>query len=209
MSNRPRPPNPAHLFCGELNEKVFHEAERRLHSGKEVSILLFGREISALAARLSGIGAHVVIDDAADHMAKLAGVRHVHLPLAALPDLGLFPEAPFDIILGQLAFHAQPYAATRQTLRHFLEHLKIGGKLCVSALGLHSDLGDEYPDSEKLVEQRFAELPPALASLYGLKSPVCLYSERNLITLLFEIGAAVVHSGTGSLGNVRAIGVRV
>lgn len=209
MSNRPRQPNPAQLFCGELNEKVFHEAESRLRSGKEVSLLLFGRDVSALAARLSGIGARVVIDDVADPMARLAGVHHARLPLDALPDLGGFPEAPFDIVLGQLAFHAQPYALTRQVLRHFLEHLKIGGKLYVSTLGLHSDLGDEYPDSEKLVEQRFAELPPPLAALYGLNGPVCLYSERNLITLLFEIGAAVVHSATGPLGNVRAIGVRV
>lgn len=209
MNRLPRPPHPAQPFYGELSEKLLREAEQRLRSGQEVSALLFGHETCALAARLSGMGARVVIDTQPGRAPPLPRLRAVALPLTALPDLRPFPEAPFDLVLGQLAIHAQPYATTRQALRHMLVNMKIGGKMFLSTYGLHSDLGDAYPDSEKLVEQRFAELPAALADLYGLEGPLCLYSERNLITLLFEIGASIVHSATGPLGNVRSVGVRI
>jgi hypothetical protein len=44
---------------------------------------------------------------------------------------------------------------------------------------------------------------------YGIKSKVCLYSERNLFLLLLEAGASVLRTLTTTYGNVKAVAVRV
>ena len=197
------------LFSGEFEEKARQEVEKRLRLGDEVTVLVFGRDVGDLASSLAESGARVVVDADNGNLPAHAGLRTLQFSLAALPDAGALPEAPFDVIFGQLALHALPYGEAHKALSRVMQMLKIGGKLYLSAYGLHSTLGDHYPDSGKLVEQRFAELPAALADLYGLSGPVCLYSERNLFTLLFEIGAPVLQSSTGALGNVQAVAVRI
>lgn len=87
--------------------------------------------------------------------------------------------------------------------------LKIGGKLYISLLGLHSELSEGYADRELTIDQRFAELSPALAEKYDIRQPVCLYSERNLFALLLEVGASVLRTLTTTYGNVKGIAVRV
>lgn len=197
------------LFAGELEEMARKEIEKRRRLGNEASALVFGREVGALAVRLADAGARVVVDATAENPPARPRLRSLPFSLATLPTASALPEAPFDIIVGQLALHAMPYEQARQALCQLVALLKIGGKLYLSAYGLHSMLGDHYPDSGKLVEERFAELPASLASLYDLRGPVCLYSERNLITLLFQVGTPVLQSATGALGNIRAVAVRI
>jgi hypothetical protein len=94
-------------------------------------------------------------------------------------------------------------------VRRLLLELRIGGKLYVSVLGLHSELGDGYGGGETPVEERFAELAPAVAAKYGVSGPVCLYTERNLFMLLLAAGASVLRTMTTTYGNVKGIAVRV
>lgn len=197
------------LFTGELDDMALKELAQRHRQGIEVSALLFGRDIGQLVSRAAQAGARVVVGATTTDLRHHPKVRALPLALNAPPDLQTFPEAPFDIVVGQLALHALPYKEAQKSLRELLHMLKIGGKLYLSAYGLHSTLGDHYPDSGKLVKDRFAELPASIAEHYDLHGPACLYSERNLITLLFEAGASVLNSATGALGNVRAVAVRI
>ena len=89
------------------------------------------------------------------------------------------------------------------------DQLKIGGKLYLSILGLHSELGDGYAGAERILSERFCELDPRMAAKYDIPGPVCLYSERNLFTLLLEAGASVLRTFTSTHGNVKGIAVRV
>jgi len=211
MSNMAQDSEPARirLFAGELEEMARKEIEKRRRLGNEASAMVFGREVGQLALRLADAGARVIAEATAEALPAHPGLRTLPFSLAKLPAADTLPEAPFDIIVGQLAVHSIPYEQAQQALCRLVSLLKIGGKLYLSAYGLHSMLGDHYPDSGKLVEERFAELPPALASLYDLQGPVCLYSERNLITLLFQVGTPVLQSATGALGNIRAVAVRI
>lgn len=211
MSNLAQDADPGcvSLFTGELDEMACRAVEKRRRLGNDVSALLFGRGVGTAAARMADAGARVVVDAGAGHLVQRPNLRAVALPVDPLPDVAAFPEPPFDVIVSQLALNALPYDQARKVVRQLLLMLKIGGKIYISVYGLHTTLGDHYPDSGKLVEERFAELPPALADSYGLRGPLCLYSERNLITLLFEAGGSVLQSATGALGNVRAVAVRV
>jgi hypothetical protein len=194
------------LFTSELDEIAYKEAAKRLRLDNNVSALLFGRDIVELAVRMAKVGVKVVVDAAVENPPVVPGLRA--MPLSQIK-VDALPEAPFDLIVGQLALHSLPYAQALDVLLQLRRLLKIGGKLFLSAYGVRSTLGDFYPDSGKRVQDRFAELPTALADLYNLHGPICLYSERDLITLLFETGAPVVHSATSGQGNVRAIAVRI
>ncbi|MCL2636215.1 MAG: hypothetical protein FWD50_06260, partial [Betaproteobacteria bacterium] len=97
----------------------------------------------------------------------------------------------------------------RIALRQLLLRLRIGGKLYLSTLGLHSELGDGYPGLDLPIEERFTHLSPALAAKYELDEPVCLYSERNLFMLLLEVGASVLRTRTTTYGSVKGVAVRV
>jgi hypothetical protein len=197
------------LFAGELEEMARKEVESRRRLGNDVSALVFGRDVGKLAIRLAEYGAQVVIAATAQKTPPHPGLRAIPFSAGALPEAGTLPEAPFDVIVAQFALHSIPYEQARQALCRLAKMLKIGGKLYISTYGLHSMLGDHYPDSGKLVEERFAELPAALAALYDLQGSVCLYSERNLITLLFQVGTPVLQSATGAIGNIRAVAVRI
>ncbi|MBA3997129.1 MAG: hypothetical protein C0466_08155 [Candidatus Accumulibacter sp.] len=206
MSNPSLDPDPGvvSLFTGELDDMACKAVEKRRLLGNEVTVLLFGQNVGTAAVRMAAAGARVVVDSASGELPSRSGLR-----AAPLPDVASFPEAPFDLIVGQLALHPLRYEEARRVVRQLLLTLKIGGKIYLSAYGLHSTLGDHYPDSDKLIEERYAALPPTLAASYGLRGPLCLYSERNLITLLFGVGASVLQSATGAFGNVRAVAVRV
>lgn len=197
------------LFACELDEMAYQEVKKRCRLDNNVSALVFGRDVGNLAIRLADLGARVVVDASQQKQPPRPGLRSLVFSLAALPETDALPEAPFDVIIAQFALHAVPYGQALQALLQLTHRLKIGGKLYLSAYGLHSTLGDHYPDSGKLVEERFSELPASLAELYDLHGPVCLYSERNLITLLFQVGTPVLQNATGALGNVRAVAVRI
>ncbi|KAB2928315.1 MAG: hypothetical protein F9K30_01715 [Dechloromonas sp.] len=119
------------------------------------------------------------------------------------------PGEPYDIIILRRGLCSMPYTQARSIVRQLLLKLKIGGKLYISILGLHSELGEGYTAGELPIEERFATLSPALASKYGIERPVCLYTERNLFMLLLEAGASVLRTLTTTYGNVKGVAVRV
>ena len=140
-----------------------------------------------------------------------AGLRdEIHFTVGSLTEL---PEnlcgEPFDIIVIRRGLCGMRYGEARQVVRQLMRRLKIGGKLYLSILGLHSELSEAYAGSEAPIDQRFAELAPAMISKYGIRGPVCLYSERNLFMLLLEAGASVLRTLTTTYGNVKGIAVRV
>ena len=100
-------------------------------------------------------------------------------------------------------------SAAEDALSYFGGKLKIGGKLYISVLGLHSELSEGYAASEATIDQRYAELAPSLARKYNIHQPVCLYTERNLFMLLLEAGASVLRTLTTTHGNVKGVAVRV
>lgn len=127
--------------------------------------------------------------------------------LAAVPEQ--VPDEPFDIVFVRRSLCSLPYEKARQVVRRLLLKLKIGGKLYVSVLGMHSELGDNYRDAETLIENRFCKLDPGMAKKYGITGSVCLYSERNLFMLLLEAGGSVLRTFTTTHGSIKGIAVRV
>jgi len=209
--------NPMYTEADELERFALEECVKRQRVDRRVSALILPDKHSALAIKVARLGAKVTVADTADCQQDVegrilaAGLRdEISFTACALPSL---PEAvhgePFDIIVLRRGLCVLPYDEARQVVRQLLLKLKIGGKLYISVLGLHSELGDGYADGNLTIDQRFSKLSPALAGKYEIRQPVCLYSERNLFMLLLEAGASVLRTLTTTHGNVKGIAVRV
>jgi hypothetical protein len=194
----------------EVDQWVLTELGKRQRSGETVSALLVGIGAEDQAVRMADAGARVLLFSDRDPAEHLNIVRQ---PLASLASLHTaeapLPLQPFDLILSQRSLSTLRYDEALIAVRRFLQRLKIGGKLFISLYGIHSDLGDGYPDGSKLVGERLAPVAPEVAERYGLRAPLCLYSERNLFALLMEAGGVVLKTSTSALGHVRGVAARI
>lgn len=209
--------NPWDTGTDELERYALEECVKRQRIDHRVSVLIVSDKHCEMAPKLANLGAQVLIVDRPAYQQEIEGrilasglrdqISYVAWELDALPEI--FPGQPYDMIVMRRGLCGKPYEQARQIVRRLLLQLRIGGKLYVSVLGLHSELGQDYAGSNTLIEQRFAPLASPLAEKYGIHQPVCLYTERNLFMLLLEAGASVLRTLTTTYGNVKGIAVRV
>jgi len=199
----------------DLEQMALDEIAKRRRSGADVTALVFGSNAHEQAQHMAAAGARIVLGDdtkeplpvGVGYRVPLSGIWNVLEDPAA--DIEELPAQPYDLIVCQHVLHPLRYEQARLAVRALLQRQKIGGKLFISVYGIHSELGDVYPDSEKLIGDRYAPLPKAVAKRYDIDGPVCLYSARNLFSLLFEVGASVLYTSTSTLGTLRAVAVRI
>ncbi|MDR3159547.1 MAG: class I SAM-dependent methyltransferase [Zoogloeaceae bacterium] len=199
----------------ELEQLVLREITLRARSNMPTCVLDLHCGEGRHSVNMAELGARVLAADAPElsnpvrNRALAAGMGESiqFAPIKSLP--GDLPQGAFDLAFCHHGISCLPYAAARQTLYAVLKSLRIGGKLFISAYGLHSALGENYADASAPIEQRFCKLMSALAKSYNIPEPVCLYSERNLVTLLFEIGGSVLRSFTTTHGTVKAVAVKL
>lgn len=209
--------NPPAMGDDELERYALEECIKRERVEHNVSVLIIPGDRGELAGRFARLGARVVLGDDPAHRQEIEGrvlaagfsdfVRFAPCSLEQLPDT--LPGAPFDIIIVRRGLCTLRYEEARQVIRQLLLKLRIGGKLYVSIHGLHSELSEGYAGIEQRIEERHTALAPAMAKKYGIAGPICLYSERNLFTLLLEAGASVLRTMTTTYGNVKGVAVRV
>ncbi|HLO64025.1 MAG TPA: hypothetical protein VK165_13785 [Azonexus sp.] len=209
--------NPWDTGTDELERYALEECVKRQRIDHRVSVLIISDKRCEMAPKLANLGAQVVIVDQPAFQQEIEGrilasgrgdqISCLAWELDALPEV--FPGQPYDMIVIRRGLCGRPYEQARQLVRRLLLQLRIGGKLYLSVLGLHSELGQDYAGSNVVIEQRFAPLAAPLAEKYGIRQPVCLYTERNLFMLLLEAGASVLRTLTTTYGNVKGIAVRV
>lgn len=210
-------PKPWEAENDDLERLALEECVKRQRVDHRVSVLVMPGEGSALLGKFARLGAHVVAAGWPDRQRDIegrilaSGLRdQVTFAPYTLPGLPEVPEAePYDIIYLRHGLCHQPYGRARDVIRALMRKLRIGGRLYVSILGRHSELGVDYPGAEHPVGERFAALAPMMVERYGIRGEVCLYSERELFMLLLEAGTSVLRTFTTTYGNVRGIGVRV
>ncbi len=209
--------NPLATASDELDRLALEEVIRRRRFDNGISALVVPTAAADLAIALAKLGCQVTVGDAPEEEERFRGalaqagfagdVAFAHFSFAQFDD-DLAGE-PYDLIVVRRGLCGVPYETARRLVHQLLLRLKIGGKLYVSILGLHSELGDGYPGAETPLGERFCALAQPMATKYELCRPVCLYSERNLFTLLLEAGGSVLRTFTTTHGNVKGVAVRV
>jgi hypothetical protein len=209
--------NPFETGPDELDQLALEECIKRQRLDRRVSVLIMPALRSELATQFARMGAQVVMADEPalkqDIEGRIlsSGMRdEIHFVPYTLPELPSSEEGePYDIIIFRRSLCRLTYSEAKQVIRALMQKLRIGGKLYLSILGLHSALGEDYADADEDVSRRYCELSPAIRKKYGIQGPVCLYTERNLFMLLLESGASVLRTSTTTYGNVKAVAVRV
>ncbi len=212
--------NTANLFetgDDEIERFALEECIKRQRVDRRVAVMVWPAAHCELAVKFAKLGARVTAADRDANHKDVQGrilasghsdeIRFASLELPEIPEA--LPDEPYDIIVIRYGLGHLPYGEARKVIRQFMLKLRIGGKLYVSILGINSELGDGYEDHDKVVEERFCNLAPAMIKKYNIKGKVCLYSERNLFLLLLEAGASVLRTLTTTYGNVKAVAVRV
>lgn len=200
----------------ELERLALEEVHKRRPALGRISALILPVGKGELALEMVKLGCQVTGCDEAGYEREFKGralsagkadaVSFIAGSMEELPaDLG----GPYDIIYLRRGLCSLPYPAARQALKHLIPKLKIGGKLYLSVLGMHSELGERYQGSDRPIEDRFCHLDPGMAAKYGIEQPVCLYTERNLFMLLLESGGSVLRTFTTTHGSVKGVAVRV
>lgn len=165
------------------------------------------------ALRMAAAGALVTAVDQHDHETVIQGEaarRHIwRPPVFVRADLRALPEdlsgAPFDAIICQRAVHYLPYAQAVAALRAWPRYLKPGARVFLSASGLASELGCDYPHQHKPVAERFAPLAPAMTARHDIQLPVCLYEAMDLVDLLHAAGFGIAEVFRSPFGNIKAV----
>ena len=118
-------------------------------------------------------------------------------------------QDPFELVMSCHSISFIPNPRARCFLSNLRHVVRAGGMLFISALGSYSQLGDDYPGEEMLLEARYAPLKDNAAFHLAPDTKLCLYSERDLCNTLFDAGWSVVKSSTTTENNVLAIAIRV
>lgn len=199
----------------ELERMALEEAiKRRCFDTQTTVLVLPGR--CHLTFELARKGIFVTagdtgdLDDPIGHQLNAASKQRVRFSSFSLEAAGeALVNEPFDIIICRHGLCALPYPVAKCAVRQLIRRLKIGGRLYLSVLGLHSELGHRYADFEALISERYCELSSDIADKYGIRGAVCLYSERDLFSLVLETGGSVLRTFTTTHGNVKGVAVRV
>lgn len=209
--------NPLDTGVDELERYALEECVKRQRIDHRVSVLIVSDKRCEMAPKFAHLGADVVIADFPEYAQEINGrilasglreqIAYLPTTLKTLPEK--LPGEPFDIIVIRRGVCGLTYPEAREVLHGLKQRLRIGGKLYVSVLGLHSELGQGYAGAEQTIDRRFAPLAPALSDKYSIRQPVCLYTERNLFMVLLEAGASVLRTLTTTYGNVKGVAVRV
>lgn len=111
----------------------------------------------------------------------------------------------FDVIVCQRMIHYLPYQGAVAVIRNLASALTDGGRLYLSASGLHSELGDGYAGVRRPVLMRYDPLADAMQDKHDIQGPVCLYSLADLATLLEVAGLRVEQVFASAFGNIKAV----
>lgn len=200
----------------ELERMALEEAiKRRCFDTQTTALVLPGRchltlELARKGVRVDASDIGEWDDAAAERCFSDAPCNRIHFsPISLRPTPEKLAHEPYDVIVCRHGLCEIPYAEAKQVVRQLIRRLKIGGRLYLSMLGLHSELGYHYAAIDALAAERFSELSPEIADKYGIRGPVCLYTERDLFCLVLETGGSVLRTFTTTHGNVKGVAVRV
>ncbi|MDY6941765.1 MAG: class I SAM-dependent methyltransferase [Pseudomonadota bacterium] len=137
------------------------------------------------------------ITDPASHL------RYLQCEIGAL-DADSLPTS-IDILFSQRFIHYLAYPDAVRVLNALSARLRLGARLFLSASGLHSELGEDYPAHNAGINHRMALLSEPMAQKHQIHVPVCLYTTADLAALSDQAGLFPVRIWRSPFGNIKGI----
>ena len=210
----------------ELDEACVHFAHLSKLRGYDVHALDIGGGIGAQSLRLAAVGAKATLVDITDQGQSVilpkfsARIDNQSLvegsarfiagdirELVTASSLGL--DRSYEIVYSQRMWSSIPYNDALEVLQKLTTD---GGcspdaVFFVSAIGLYSEIGENYPHRNKQVRDRWSLYDQVMAHKHGVHGHECLYSENDLVHQFQAAGLRVIHRWTSSFGNPKIIAI--
>jgi hypothetical protein len=110
-----------------------------------------------------------------------------------------------DLGFSQRFVHYLRFGDATVLLQRFASKMPAASKFYISASGIQSELGEEYPGRMFPVATRFVQISPRMQARHGIIEPVCLYDEADLIALMANAGFSVVDIWSSPFGNIKGV----
>ncbi len=162
--------------------------------------------------RFAVLGCRSVLYDVVDIGERIERIRQVlgiqglefrRLDLRQATAEDFPPEV--GVVYSQRFIHYLRFEEASRLLATLASCLRPGGRLFLSASGMHSELATGYADAASPLRERFALLADAMQAKHSVREPVCLYSQAELEELLRPHPFTAIRTWTTPFGNVKGI----
>ena len=190
-------------------DKIMLEHLRSKHKPK---VLDLGSGAGGQSVRMAQLGVEVTAVDIYDFSEEFAvhrveggwseaTLKFIFADICNLPDL--FRNEKFTDASMQRTIHYLPYARALTVLK-FLRSA-VQDRLFISVTGMDSAVGENYIGKNLPIEERFAKLGQVEADIFQIHAPICLYRQKEFVTLLESAGWEVEDVWSSAFGNLKAV----
>lgn len=99
------------------------------------------------------------------------------------------------------------YKEAEKILKRALDWIQPNGQLFISASGLNSELGNDYPGKECPVQKRMDFLSEDMKNKHDIQVKVCLYTMPEFFTLLMDTGWKPTEYFVSGFGNLKVVAI--
>lgn len=194
----------------DLDKLAISHIQKELKKSRPLFALDVGCGHGGQSARMCKAGAFVVALGANDYRSAIQdSMRRERLTGGIVVQCASVEDEPdlgsFDVILCQRMLHYLPHDPARKALEWLYRSANPSAHLYISASGLDSELGEQYPAKHEQVASRFAPLAPNMADKHAIFLPVCLYRPDELTELVAASGWTPLQTFTSPFGNVKLV----
>jgi cyclopropane fatty-acyl-phospholipid synthase-like methyltransferase len=197
----------------ELDEACLTFIEELRAKGIAPFAIDIGGGNGAHACRMAASGADVTFVDLTDQRAAIAAfnassgrsaIRFHHADIRTIDLSAVSP--PFHVIYSQRMMGCIRYGELRSLLEQLSRHAQPRARCFISASGLDTEYGADYPHRDRLVAERWWPISAAMAHKHQMYAPECLYRESELAELVAVSGFDVLRSWRSAFGTPKIVG---
>ncbi|MFZ5805609.1 MAG: class I SAM-dependent methyltransferase [Verrucomicrobiota bacterium] len=196
----------------DLDQKTLDHIRLLSKSHPNPRVLEIGCGLGGLTIAMAQAGAKVIAVDRENYTEVISDKarrsqvgEQIKFQQASFEKLPKFSEAPFAIMVSQRMIHYLPFERTVKAIRKARPQLNADALLFISAAGLDSELGQNYPHKNVDVQNRFTPLAEDMSKKHHICGDVCLYREEDMRQLLIQSGFEPVKIFRSAFGNIKAI----
>jgi len=127
-------------------------------------------------------------------------LQFIHGSITLWPDI-----EPAMVISCQRMIHYLPFPVASTVLWYLRQKTIRGGRLYISATGIETEIGKDYPAADKDITERFSRVSEEAAAIHSITKDVCLYTLDELTSLVTTAGWRVMDSFTSQFGNHKVV----
>lgn len=183
--------------------------------GVTPQVLDIGGGNGAHARRMAKAGAMVTLIDLSDQSAAVdafnaeIGRRAIDFRRADIRTIDLDAISAPHVIYSQRMMGCIRYGELASLMKELYIRGDKGLHCFVSASGLETEYGVDYPHRDRPVAERFAAISPAMAEKHQMYAPECLYRVDELADLVSSAGFHVLEAWRSRFGTPKIIGEKI